>query len=288
MQDKGVVAALVGIGAGLLLAAAYYGAPYAGFQITPASLTLVAAVAAFCAAMSLVTLVMLPKAKKRKIEGIRICDLPREAYERFPTDGPRPMVRPDTLPKDIGAIRDNDTTKYANKNIFVTLKKGKGVFNPNVLKQIFAGLKGYANFVHVLLVNEHDEYIGYLPAMYARSYMIGDTGELLIARYITDVLENPNLPNLREISGTMPDPGGAAPQINGKGVGDGYLVKKCIGLSQRECISDSRSVAEAIERVTKDHVRGLVVFRGDRNRKPIGVLWDEDLLRFALSQQTDD
>ena len=273
MQDKGVVAAGVGIGAGLVLGAVYYFAPYAGFHITPASLTLAAAVAAFCASVSLVTLTALPKPKKKKIEEIRICDLPRDAYERFPTDGPRPVVRPDTLPKDIGAVRENGSSKYTDKSVFVTVKKGKGVFNPNVLKQIFAGLKGYPNFVHVLLVNEHDEYLGYLPAVYARSYMIGDTGETLIARYITDVLDNPAANNLREINSTW---------------SDGVLVKKCIGLTQHECISDERPVSEAIERVTKDHVRGLVVYRGNRNRKPIGVLWDEDLLRFALSQQTGD
>lgn len=283
MADKGVVA-LIGLIAGLLLAAAYLGAPFVGAHMTALSVTLLAACLAFCAAAMAIALVLLPKPKKKKLQEIRIRDLPAEAYERFPTDGPRPVVRPDMQPKDIAAIRENNTTAYENKDIFVKIKKGKGVFNPNVLKQIFAGLKSYRNFVHVLLVNEHDEYIGYLPAMYARTYMIGDTGELLIARYITDVLDNPNLANLREINGTMPDTAGRPPELNGRTVGDGFLVKKCVGLSQRECISDESTVFDAIERVTADHVRGLVVYRGHRNRKPVGVLWDEDLLRYALKR----
>ena len=270
MADKGVVAALIGIGAGLLLAAAYYGAPYAGFQFTPASLTLVAAVAAFCASVSLITLAALPKPKKKKVAELRIRELANDAYERFPTDGPRPVIRPDMLAKDIAAVREAGSSKYADKNIFVTIKKGKGVFNPNVLKQIFIGLKGYENFVHILLVNEHDEYIGYLPAMYARTYMIGDTGETLIARYITDVFENPNRGDLREINSS---------------VFDGRVWKKCIGLTVRDCISEDRSVFDAMRMVTENHVRGLVVYKGDRIRKPIGVLWDEDLVRLVLERE---
>jgi CBS domain-containing protein len=270
MADKGVVAALIGIGAGLLLAAAYFGAPYAGLQVTPAALTLVAAIAAFCASVTLVALAAFPKPKKKKVAEIRIRDLAGDAFERFPTDGPRPVIRPDMLPKDIAAVRENGSSKYADKNIFVTIKKGKGVFNPNVLKQIFAGLKGYGNFLHVLLVNEHDEYVGYLPAMYARSYMIGDTGETLIARYITDVLEDPSRGDLREINSS---------------VFDGRVWKRCVGLTVRDCISEDRSVSEAMRMVTENHVRGLVVYKGDRVRKPIGVLWDEDLVRLVLERE---
>jgi len=273
MQGKGVVAALVGIGAGLLLAAAYYGAPYVGFQFTPASLTLAAAVAAFCASISLLTLTALPKAKKKKVAELLLRDLPVEAYEHFPTDGPRPVLKPDTVAKEIGAVRENDSQKYADKNIFVTIKKGKTVFNPSVLRQIFTGLKGYEKFVHVLLVNEHDEYIGYLPASYARSYMIGDHGETLIARYISDVLERPDVLNLREINST---------------VFDGFTVKKCVGLTHHECISDDRPVSEAMKMMTENHVRGLVVYRGKSLRKPVGVLWDEDLVRLVLKNEEKD
>jgi CBS domain-containing protein len=274
MADKGVVAALIGVGAGLLLAAAYYAASYAGLQPTPVSLTLVAAIAAFCASVTLLALVALPKPKKKKTEEIRLHDLPKDAYEHFPTEGPRPVIKPDTAAKDLSTVRESNTPKYADQNIFVTIKKGKGAFNPNVLKQIFIGLKGYANFIHILLVNEHDEYIGYLPAAYARLYMIGDNAETLIARYITDVLENPDLPNLRDINTTVP--------------GDGFLVKKCIGLTRHECISDDRPVSEAMKMMTEKHVRGLVVYSGHRLRKPIGVLWDEDLVRLVLKREEKD
>jgi len=270
MADKGVVAALFGIGAGLLLAGAYVGAPYAGFQITPASLTLVAAVAAFCASVTLLALTALPKPKKKKVAEVFLRDLPKDAYEHFPTEGPRPLVRPDTAAKDIGSVREHDSPKYADKDIFVTIKKGKTVFNPSVLKQIFVGLKSYGKFIHILLVNEHDEFIGYLPAAYARLYMVGDNAETLIARYITDVLENPDSLNLREINST---------------VFDGFMVKKCIGLTRHECISDDSPVSEAMKKLTENHVRGLVVYHGNRIRKPIGVLWDEDLVRLVLKNE---
>jgi hypothetical protein len=273
MADKGVVAALIGIGAGLLLAAAYFGAPYAGYHFDITMMTLAAAVTAFCASVGLLVFVALPKPKKKKIDEIRIRDLPPDAFARFPTDGPRPVIRPDMLPKDIGVVRDSGGGKYADKNIFVTIKKGKGIFNPNVLKQIFAGLKGYQNFIHVLLVNEHDEYVGYLPALYARSFMTGDNAETLIGRYITDVFDNPNARTLREIDSVLRD---------------GVLLKKCIALTCDDCISADRTVTEAMEKVTADHLRGLVVYHGHRNRKAIGVIWDEDLLRLVLKSRKQD
>jgi len=271
MANKGVVAALIGIGAGLLLVATYFGAPLAGFALTPASLTLVAAVAAFCASVSLIALAALPKPKKKKIAEIRLSELAHDAYEHFPTEGPRLLLKPDVLAKDIGAVREANGPKYADKSIFVTIKKGKDAFNPSVLKDIFIGLRGYANFVHILLVNEHDEYVGYLPAAYARLYMTGDNAETLIARYIVDVLKNPQALNLRE--------------INSPAVTDGFMVKRCLGLSRHECISDERPVSEAMKMMTENHVRGLVVYRGNRIRKPIGVLWDEDLVRLVLKRE---
>lgn len=273
MADKGVVAAVVGVGAGLSLAAVHYAAPHFGYQFSSGSLTLAAAVLAFCASASLITLAVLPKPKKKKFEEIRIRDLPDDAFERFSTDGPRLVIKPDMLPKDIGAVRENGSAKYLDKDIFVTIKKGKGLFNPNVLKQIFIGLKGYPKFVHVLLTNEHDEYVGYLPALYARTFMTGDNAETLIGRYITDVFEKPDVTNLREINSAL---------------NDGVILKKCVALTSHDCISDERTVNEAIDKVTTGHLRGLVVYHGHRNRKPVGVIWDEDLLRYALKSQKPD
>jgi hypothetical protein len=264
MANKGVIAAFAGVGAGSVMTAAYFGAPYAGYHISAMTMTLAAAVAAFGASISLLTLSALTRVEKKKpASTTRLRDLDFKAFEHFPTGGVRIVVKPDTAVTDFGVVRH--PKDYEGRDVFVTIKKasGKSVFNPIVLKQLFEALKNFENFIHILLINEYEEYIGYVPAAYARAYMIGDNAETQIARYITDVLADPGYSIvLREIGG--------------------FSMKKCIGLSVRDCIPDDALVSEALKKMTDLHLRGLVVFKDQRNRKPVGVIYDEDLVRLML------
>jgi len=264
MANKGVVAALVGVGAGLVMSAAYLGAPYAGYSVSAATMTLAAAVSAFVASVALLTLTAMTRAEKKKPAATtRLRDLDIKAFEHFPTEGVRLTIKPDTTVNDFGVARHPED--YTGRNVLVTIKKasGKSVFNPIELRKLFEKLKSFENFVHILLVNEHDEYIGYVPAAYARVFMVGDNAETQIARYIVDVLADPGSSIvLREIGN--------------------FNIKKCIGLSLRDCISDTALVSEALKAMTDNHLRGLVVFKDQRNRKPLGVIYDEDLVRLML------
>jgi hypothetical protein len=246
------------------MSAAFFGAPYAGHPISAMTMTLAAAVSAFGASVALLTLTAMTRAEKKKPAATtKLRDLPANAFEHFPVGGVRIVVKPDTAVSDFGVVRHPGD--YEGRDVFVTIKKSsnRSVFNPIVLKQLFLALKDFPNFVHILLVNEHDEYIGYVPAAYARAFMVGDDAETQIARYITDVLADPGYSSvLREIGG--------------------FSMKKHIGLAVKDCIADDALVSEALRKMTENHLRGLVVFKDLRNRKPVGVLYDEDLVRLML------
>ena len=145
---------------------------------------------------------------------------------------------------------------YADKSILVTLKKssGKSVFNPVVLRQLFTALKTFAKFDHILLMNEHDELVGYIPALRARTDFIGNNGESAITKYIINVLAEPATSSiLRDIG----------------------------GLSTDEMISDNDTIARAVELTWDGLKRGLVICKGRRNRKPVSIIFKEDLYKLA-------
>ena len=262
MADKGVVAALVGICAGLLLASAYYGAPYAGVQVNPTLMTMAAAVAAFAASVALLTLTALNKpAEKKPAQSRRLSELDDKTFARFPTSsaGPRLVLKPDTVIEEWDIVRNASAAeKYAKKEILLIIKKGGGKvqFNPVVIKNLFVKLKGFAGFLHILLVNEHDEFIGYMPAAYARAYLTDAGAESLIVKFIVDVLANPNSTVLRDIR----------------------------GMARHDTIFDHNTVRDAQRKVTDDHLYGLVIFRDKRIRKPLGVIYEEDLVKLTLEE----
>ena len=202
-----------------------------------------------------------PKPDKKKAQSSRrLRDLGNDDYPHFPTTGLRLVVRPDTAIEELDVCRN--PSSYTDKNIFLVIKKstGKSVFNPVILKRLFERLSGFGNFAHVLLVNEHDEYIGYIPAGYVRRELLSaEDTESQIAKYIVNVLASPRGSDvLRQISG----------QIS--------------GLSVDECIPDNETVSAALKKVTEGLFRGLVVFKDTRNRKPIGVIWSEDLIKLVI------
>jgi CBS domain-containing protein len=256
-MNKVAISALVGSAAALALSAAYLGAPYIGYHIDPATLVAAAAIVAFGSAVAVLTLSALSKPEKKKPKKSReLRDLAVADYAHFPTGGLRIVLRSDSVIDEFDVVRN--PKNYEKKDIFLVIKKssGKSVFNPVLIKRLFVTLKDFENFLHILLVNEHDEYVGYIPAAYVRWHMVGDDAETKIVRYVIEVLNDPksNSIRLREIN----------------------------GLSMDEAVSDNETVAVALKTVSEGLFRGLVVFKNRRNRKPVGVIYEEDLVKLNI------
>jgi len=259
MSNRGVIAAAVGIGAGLLLAAAYFGAPYAGLHVSPTVVMIWVAIFVFGSTVALITQTALTKtADKSPKPWRRLSDLARGDYPHFPKSGLRLVLKPDTVIEEWGVVKHPD--KYKDGDAFLTIKKatGKAIFNPVVISRLFGVMAGFGNFLHIILVNEHDEFIGYIPAPYARLRMTGPEAENRIRKYVVDVLDKPSERSidLREIG----------------------------GLSMNETIGDNELITEALRKLSEGLFRGFVVFRGRRNRKPLGVIWEDDLYRAAMKK----
>jgi hypothetical protein len=257
-MNKAGKAATAGAVAGLVLGGAYFAAPSAGLRISPEEIMVLAAVFAFASAVSLLTLAALNKPEKKKEKSkLQLSDLSETDYAHFPLSGARIVLRPETEIGELDVVRN--PAAYLKSDIFLTIKKssGKQVFNPILLAGLFDKLKDFEKFIHILLVNEHDEYIGYIPAAYARmSFHSGaDNVESVIRKYVVDVL--------------------AAPLI-------GSILHEINGLSIDECVADHILVADALKKVSEGLLRGLVVFKNKRNRKPLGVIYAEDLVKLAM------
>ncbi len=258
VMNKVAISCAIGVIAGLALAGAYAAAPYAGIFIAPSTLMVVAAIAAFGSSIAILTLsaISRPEKKKEKKPTKRLSELAGDDYARFPASGVRIVLRPDSVIEELDVVRH--PYAYVKCTIFLTIKKssGKAVFNPILIKRLFLALKDFEAFLHIVLVNEHDEFIGYIPAAFARARLIGDNAESMIRKYIVDILANP------KESGTLMEIG---------------------GLSKEETIADGEHVGDALKKVNEGLFRGLVVFKDKRNRKPIGVIYSEDLVKLNMT-----
>lgn len=253
MASKGIVAAGVGVGAGLLMMAAYVAAPYAGVHVSPTVLTLTAAVAAFCASISLLTLTALTRPEPKKIPAQRrLSDLSESDYPHFPKRV-KIVLRPDTAIDELDVMRDG--VSYQSNDVLLTIKKGKGDFNPVYINRLITQLKNCPNFLHIVLVDEHDEFIGYIPAFYARDKMTGPGAEATITKYVNNVL--------------------AAPY------GESIKLHEIGGLSIEDTIFDHETVAEALKRLSGGF-HGFVVFRHKSRRRPVGVIWEDEIVQLNI------
>jgi hypothetical protein len=258
-MKKVAISCAIGVVAGLALAGAYFAAPYAGVSVAPATLMIAAAIVAFGSSVAILTLSALSKPEKKqdKKPTKRLSELADEDYAHFPTTGVRIVLRPDSSIEELDVVRH--PSAYVKSNIFLTVKKssGKSVHNPILLKRLFLALKDFELFLHIVLMNEHDEYVGYIPAAYARAWLVGDNAESLIRKYFVDVLADP-----KASSGKLIEIG---------------------GLSKDETIADSERIGDALKKVSDGLLRGLVVFKDKRNRKPIGVIYSEDLVKLNMT-----
>jgi hypothetical protein len=242
---------------GTTVAALAFAAPYAGVHIQPATLILAAAALSAGAASAIITSAVLNKPPKRSRNELlkeRLTD--SGLIAKFPktSESLALSVRPETRPEFLDVVKTPG--KYTNKDIVVWLRGSKDAkFNPVVLKQLFVALSKEANFLHVILTAKNDEFIGYIPASYARIRFCGADAEVQIARYIDDVFaDQANSANLREIGGA----------------------------GKFDVINDTAEVSDAVKRMSGGFKR-LVVLRDGYHRKPVGLIDFSDLMSGALT-----
>jgi len=245
--------------AGIVVAGILLASIYLGVRLPPALLMSVAAALSVGAATAVLTRYALdrPRDKPRGNEllGKRLRDV-KDLVAAFPrgSGAVQLSIKADTAIDELEVVKY--PANYAAKDIIVTLKdggKGNGpaaVFNPVTLKRLFVALKNQANFLHVVLIDKHDEFVGYIPGFRAKSEFTGGNAEGQIVRYIIDVFaDHARSVNLRQID----------------------------GLSNTDIISDEARLAEARARLEGGFHR-LVVLHGGRHRKPVGLLHSEQLL----------
>jgi hypothetical protein len=242
---------------GVAVAGAALAAPYAGLHLPPVMIMLGAAALSAGAASAVLTNSILAKPASNSRDNVLGERLGSSGLVlKFPktSESLALSVRPDTRPEHLDAVKNPG--KYASKDIVVWLRGSKDEkFNPVLLKQLFSALSRQGNFLHVILTAKNEEYVGYIPASFARVRFVGADAEVQIARYIVDVFsEHANSVYLREIGGA-----GAFDVIN-----------------------DNAELAEAIKRMAGGFKR-LVVLRNGYHRKPVGLIDFSDLMSGTLN-----
>jgi hypothetical protein len=183
----------------------------------------------------------------------------------------RPGIPPGILLMRYSRIVDNPDANRDRKFILV-IKKSKrplDVFNPVLLRELFDKLKPFDKSEHVLLLNEHDEFVGYIPWAQAMKDFTGDQAETKLRNAVINVLADPkdkkSVKTLRAMGGMAVD----------------------------DCISDGGTIRDAAQKVwgepyggkpvDGDPLNGLVLYADKRTRKPIGVLTEKGLLQLVAT-----
>ena len=256
-MGKVIISAVLGIAAaGAVMAAAYM-----GVRISPAMMMMIAAALSVGAAVAVLTGTVAAKAGKSKKDGLLSWQL-KEAGQliaRFPSGGDMLSlsIKPDTLIDRLDVVQD--PAKCVTREILVTLKNaGATKFNPVELKRLFVALKDQPGFIHLILLDNHSEFVGYIPGFNAKREFSGANAEVQIAKYINDVFaDDNNSVNLRQIEGA----------------------------GKSDIISDEAKISEAIVKMAGGF-RRLVVLRRGYHRRPIGLVNFSDLMSETLTEQT--
>jgi len=248
-----VVSTAMGILAGCALGGAYFGAPYAGMHLTPSILMVVAASAAFGSSICVIALNLFAR-QADKPSGSRLLSMQLKQAEnlvhKFPgRDGALDLsIRPEQKVEHLEVVRHPDN--YKNKDITVRLKASSTKFNPVDLKQLFVALNQQPGFIHLLLIDKSEEYVGYIPGFAAKHNFTGSNAETLIAKYIVEVFADDSN------SATLP-------QIDGAGKG--------------EIVSDEIKIGQLIDKMAGGFPR-LIVLKNGYHRRPLGIVNFNDLM----------
>jgi hypothetical protein len=252
-MNRIAVSAAVGILAGCALAGAFFWAPYAGMHLTPSMLIVAAASVAFGSSVCITALNLFGKPSD-KPTGSKLLSMQLKQADnllhKFPgRDGALDLIiRPDQKIDQLEVYKNPDN--YKDKDITVRLKGSSTKFNPVDLKQLFVSLNQQPGFIHLLLIDKNEEFIGYLPGFAAKRDFTGNNAETHIAKYVVDVFaDDSNSANLSLIDGA------------GKG----------------DIVSDETKVGQLIDKMAGGFPR-LVVLKNGYHRRPLGVVNFNDLM----------
>jgi hypothetical protein len=254
-MSKIAVAVLSVLAVVLLLPGTWFGARALGHPLDLSVMAAMAAVlaAACSAALVAVTIFGRPIAS-HAYQATRLNEDPVWRFiVPFKEPAALPVLARPGLPADILLVRNERIFKHpvenAGRKIVMTIKKAKKggpVFNPVILKELFETLKGFTKSEHVILVNEHDEFVGYIPWANAVKDFTGDNAETKIVKSIVEVLDDPS----------------KSPRLRAMG-----------GMATADLISDSDTIHDAAKKTWHDDpLHGLVVYHANRNRKLVGVI----------------
>ncbi len=259
VMRKRLVAALIGVLAGLAMLGAYVAVRYAGIRIAPEMLVVSAAVLAFAGAVSVFALVAMDRPAFRSAKAaLLLSERPATEYIFYfkGTDLLQVSAKPDMSVGEI-LVRFGETFKAPpekmTKAIVVTLKgSAKKPFATMTLQQLFAMLKPY-NVEHLLLTNEKDEFIGYIPGKRAMKEFTGDKAMENIDKFIVKVFaDQSNCALLRDLGGATRD----------------------------DTIAETENAMSAQAKLwANEKVQGLVVHR---QLKPVGFIGKVDVLRLNV------
>jgi hypothetical protein len=252
---KKLLAASIGVGAGVLLFGAYALYVYLGGRLSPEATTVAAAAIVLACAVALFALVAMERPVYGTSRTLKLNEEPAVEYV-FPFKGDniaQIFARPE-MPLDAMLARFGDTFKKPaaekTKDITVTLKGSrKTPFATITLQQLFLTLKPF-RLEHVLLIAENDQFIGYLPGKRASKEFTGDNAADKITKYVVRVFEKPD---------------------------DAGIIREIGGASDTDTVKDNDDVRYAEAMLwANEAINGLVV---KRKSVPFGYISKVDVLR---------
>lgn len=261
-MKKSWIAPLSGVVAGLVVAGAWFGAPYFGVHLQPATLVAVAAILAFATSTATFALLATNSASNGVVRAALNLDEKPATRFIFPFKSEnlsQIFMRPET-PLAMALARFGNAfdrpAAEMNKGIIVTLRASKrGSFPTTTLQQLFKVLKSF-KLEHVLLLDEGGAFVAYIPGGRALKEFAGDNAAEKITKYIATVLDNADRSN---------------------------VVREIGGASQSDTIKSSQDISDAEKELWKnDSAQGLVVLN---KLKPFGYISRLDVLTLHAGQR---
>jgi hypothetical protein len=250
------IALLIGAAAGSVMAGAWIGAPYMGLHVQPATLVAVAAILAFATSIATFALLATNKPDHGASRAtLNLDEKPATAFIfPFRSENLSQIVLKPETPLAMALARFGTTferpSSEMSRNIMVTLKASRRMpFPTTTLQQLFLMLKSF-KVQHVLLVDDKDRFVAYIPGARALKEFTGGDAADKITKYVVRVLLNPD---------------------------SSEIVHEIGGNAQSDTIKTSQDVGDARKELWKDEtVQGLVVLR---KMKPVGYISRLDVLK---------
>ena len=253
--------ATIGVLAGCALAGAYFVAPYAGVHVSLESMVAAATALVFASAVAVFALLAFERLSPRNpYATTRLNEMPAARFVSLFHDPERIQIvaRPDI---SVGEILVRHSEKFKGlpeqlgQKIVLTIRgRRRTAFNPVVLRQLFATLSPF-KLEHVVLLNDPDDFVGYIPGARALKEFVGNNAETKISDVIVKALGNPS---------------------------EFALLRTLSGVARDDVVSETDNIRHAaIKCYTDDAIQGLVVHK---HLKPIGFISKVDVLTLASSE----